>query len=84
MFNARQPEPFPSSRKAIKQNVSYRKGKGKQKQPLELPKSKEVRRLETLFRALQESSGTHKDPKGGCFCQGVGYVLVVVIFFDVI
>lgn len=44
--------------------------KGEHK-PTEPPKSEEVRRLEGLRDALQSSSGREKDPKGGCFCQGL-------------
>ena len=34
------------------------------------PKSKEVKRLEALLKAVRDASGDNKDPKGGCFCLG--------------
>jgi hypothetical protein len=50
------------------------KGKGRQEEPL---KSKEVRNLESLLTALQESNENSKriemDPKGGCFCLGMHF-----------
>ncbi|KAF8958672.1 hypothetical protein BDZ97DRAFT_1588318, partial [Flammula alnicola] len=49
-------------------NVAKSKGKGKQQQPVEPPKSKEVQRLETLLEGVQKSTGQDRDPKGGCFC----------------
>ena len=36
----------------------------------ELPKSKELRKLESLAEGIRSASGKEKDPKGGCFCQG--------------
>lgn len=48
------------------------KGKGKNKQKdAEMPKSKEVRGLEKLRDDLRKASGKERDPKGGCFCQGL-------------
>lgn len=46
------------------------KAKGKQKENTP-PKSKEVRALEKLRDDLRKASGRERDPKGGCFCQGV-------------
>jgi len=57
---------IPPSRKPNQSNQA--KGKGKQN---EVPKSKEVKRLEELrdgLASLSSSSGV-RDPKGGCFCQ---------------
>jgi hypothetical protein len=54
------------------------KGKGRHEEPT---KSTEVRKLESLLVALQESVGNRraeKDPKGGCFCLGI----IVSIRFD--
>lgn len=45
-------------------------GKGKQKAQ-EPPKSKEVRRLEQIREGLRYATGRERDPKGGCFCQGM-------------
>ncbi|TFK39646.1 hypothetical protein BDQ12DRAFT_603886 [Crucibulum laeve] len=45
------------------------KGKGKQQTSAEPPKSKEVRRIESLIQGLKDSKETDKDPTGGCFCQ---------------
>lgn len=36
----------------------------------DLPKSKEIRKLEALAKGIRSASGKEKDPKGGCFCQG--------------
>ncbi|KAE9401267.1 hypothetical protein BT96DRAFT_1018232 [Gymnopus androsaceus JB14] len=44
------------------------KGKGKAPASQE-PKSREVRRLESLLSALRVSQSPKKDPNGGCFCQ---------------
>ncbi|KAH7930197.1 hypothetical protein BV22DRAFT_1001136 [Leucogyrophana mollusca] len=46
--------------------ASQSQGKGKTKEP---PKSKELRRLESLADGIRNSSGRGNDPKGGCFCQ---------------
>ena len=51
--------------------------KSKQKEP-DLPKSTEVRRLEGLKDGLRGiNHGVSKDPKGGCFCQGVSCCVVM-------
>ncbi|KAJ7904633.1 hypothetical protein B0H14DRAFT_2312648, partial [Mycena olivaceomarginata] len=50
------------------------KGKGKSAVS-EPPKSKAVRRLESLKSGLSVSSG--KDPKGGCFCQARDHPLSI-------
>ncbi|KAG1733620.1 uncharacterized protein EDB91DRAFT_1251280 [Suillus paluster] len=42
------------------------KGKGIAQEP---PKSKAIRKLESLADGVRKSSGREKDPKGGCFCQ---------------
>ena len=34
------------------------------------PKSREVKRLESLIQAVREANADDKDPKGGCFCLG--------------
>ncbi|KIJ12804.1 hypothetical protein PAXINDRAFT_177112 [Paxillus involutus ATCC 200175] len=44
------------------------KGKGRAT-PTEPPKSSAVRTLEALVNGIRKSSGSEKDPKGGCFCQ---------------
>ena len=46
------------------------KAKGKQKDAGP-PKSKEVLRLEKLRDDLRKATGKERDPKGGCFCQGL-------------
>ncbi|KAI0701441.1 hypothetical protein C8T65DRAFT_270787 [Cerioporus squamosus] len=53
------------------------KGKGKEEAP---PKSKEVRALEKLRDDLRNASGRERDPKGGCFCQGVCRACYVMNF----
>ena len=60
----------PSNSKS--QQVSS-KAKGKQTVP-EPPKSKEIRRLESLLNSVQNSVGGEKDPKGGCFCLGASLI----------
>ena len=50
------------------QTKAKAKGKQKENNP---PKSKEVRALEKLRDDLRKASGRERDPKGGCFCQGV-------------
>ncbi len=54
------------------------KGKGKEETP---PKSKEVRALEKLRDDLRNASGRERDPKGGCFCQGVYRAHTILDFF---
>jgi hypothetical protein len=56
-------------------NVSKSKGHRKQQQQasLEPPKSKEVKRLESLVQAIRNVAAHEKDPKGGCFCLGTFY-----------
>ena len=34
------------------------------------PKSREVKRLESLIQAVRDATENDKDPKGGCFCLG--------------
>lgn len=43
--------------------------KSKRKQQ-EVPKSKEVKRLEQLRDGLKNTQSVLKDPEGGCFCLG--------------
>ena len=52
--------------------------KSKQKEP-DVPKSTEVRRLEGFKDGLLRTinHGVLKDPKGGCFCQGVSCCVVM-------
>jgi len=42
----------------------------KHQQSSELPKSREVKRLESLLQAVRDASANEKDPKCGCFCLG--------------
>ncbi|KAG2140093.1 hypothetical protein DEU56DRAFT_870995 [Suillus clintonianus] len=42
------------------------KGKGGAQEP---PRSKAIRKLESLAEGVRKSSGREKDPKSGCFCQ---------------
>ncbi|KAF9480383.1 hypothetical protein BDN70DRAFT_920562 [Pholiota conissans] len=50
-------------------NVAKPKAKGKQTpQPPEPPKSRDVRRIETLSEGVRNGTGRERDPKGGCFC----------------
>lgn len=58
-------------------NVAKPKGKGKQQaqQPPDPPKSKDVRRIETLLQSAKNSTGRERDPKGGCFCLGAPFTL---------
>ena len=61
----------PSPKPSVNTSTSTKKtGKGKQQQPGEPPKSKEVIRLEDLLQRVQNVTGGEKDPKGGCFCLG--------------
>lgn len=46
------------------------------------PKSKEILRLEGLVAALQASSGTEQNPKGGCFCQGRLHLSFTMYFIE--
>ncbi|PFH53246.1 hypothetical protein AMATHDRAFT_54941 [Amanita thiersii Skay4041] len=67
--------PRPSSANAVygqRQDIGQG-GKGKAKQqsiptPNQPPKSKDVKKLESLLKALRTSVGDKKDPKNGCFC----------------
>ncbi|KAF8160028.1 hypothetical protein B0H34DRAFT_705881 [Crassisporium funariophilum] len=56
-------------------NNQKNKGKGKQQQPIETPKSKEVRTLESLLQGVHDATGKEKDPKGGCFCMARNHAL---------
>ncbi|KAJ3773273.1 hypothetical protein FB446DRAFT_733609 [Lentinula raphanica] len=59
----------PSSRPASSQSNSKGKVKGKSSEPV-IPKSVQVRKLESLLAALRDlAQSPKKDPKGGCFCQ---------------
>ncbi|KAF8812891.1 hypothetical protein BYT27DRAFT_7158930 [Phlegmacium glaucopus] len=49
-------------------NALKSKGSGRQQQSSEPPKSKEVKRLESLVQAVRDATADEKDPKGGCFC----------------
>ena len=60
---------LPSDRIKIKYVSNASKNK-KHQQPLEPPKSREVKRLESLIQAVRDATGDDKDPKGGCFCLG--------------
>ena len=51
-------------------NVAKPKGKAKQQQPDDPPKSTQVRRLEALLAGVTSAPGTVRDPAGGCFCLG--------------
>lgn len=68
---------FPSDRirpKAPTDTKANVKATGKRRQD-EPTKSKEVRKLESLLKALQEPAEVgkraEKDPNGGCFCLGI-------------
>ena len=66
------PRNTPPKQKAANAQRTAGSGRGS---PASMPRSKEVLRLESLRDGLQAlvSSGRKpgKDPKGGCFCQGV-------------
>ncbi|CAA7269860.1 unnamed protein product [Cyclocybe aegerita] len=55
--------------------TSRNKGKGRLQDSPEPPRSKEVKRLESLLKGVNESSGTEKDPTGGCFCLARNHAL---------
>ncbi|KAF8624193.1 hypothetical protein AX17_007182 [Amanita inopinata Kibby_2008] len=68
----------------IQQNASDAGGTGKGKKKAATgpggdasgpPKSKQVRRLETLLKSMRHSTGQDKDPKGGCFCLARDHAL---------
>jgi len=63
----------PNSHAATPRNSANSKGKNTIQ---EQAKSREVRRLESLLSALRTSTGSDKDPKGGCFCQGARILAV--------
>ena len=63
--------PPPKQRAHVPAKDSSVKGKSKD---ADLPKSKEVRRLEGLKAGLVDivsKERVGKDPKGGCYCQGM-------------
>ncbi|KAJ3893665.1 hypothetical protein GG344DRAFT_42867 [Lentinula edodes] len=64
----------PPSRPSSSQSNSKSKGKNV-KSDQGPPKSKEVRKLETLLSSLKGSESPKKDPKGGCFCQARNHPL---------
>jgi hypothetical protein len=68
---------LPSDRiKSINNSAGYAlksKGNGKRQQSSAPPKSKEVKRLESLLQAIRDATADEKDPKGGCFCLGTFY-----------
>lgn len=55
-------------------NTKITKAKSKQQnqqqQQQQPPRSKDVKRLDALVKALHNTSENDSDPKGGCFCQG--------------
>ena len=61
---------LPSDRVKPKHASNVSKSKRHQQQPSEPPKSKEVKRLESLLQAVRDAAADDKDPKGGCFCLG--------------
>jgi hypothetical protein len=60
---------LPSDRIKSKYVGNASKNKRNQ-QSSELPKSREVKRLESLIQAVRDANEDDKDPKGGCFCLG--------------
>jgi hypothetical protein len=60
---------LPSDRIKSKHVSNASKNK-KHQQSSEPPKSREVKRLESLIHAVRVATANDKDPKGGCFCLG--------------
>ena len=60
---------LPSDRVKPK-NVNNSSKNKRHQQSSEPPKSREVKRLESLIQAVRDATADDKDPKGGCFCLG--------------